>query len=86
MLSLLRNYTLVSAFRLKPSVLPIATRHFLTTSPNNSPAKTAGDETSSKSSVVHKSDDKPDDKSKKESGNVEKKEKPKHCKSVISKG
>jgi len=33
-LLLLRNYTLASALRLKPSVLPVATRHFLTTSPN----------------------------------------------------
>jgi histone H3/H4 len=33
MLLLLRNYTLVPALRLKPSVLPVATRHFLATSP-----------------------------------------------------
>jgi histone H3/H4 len=33
MLLLLRNYTLVPALRLKPSVVPVATRHFLATSP-----------------------------------------------------
>jgi histone H3/H4 len=30
---LLRNYTLVPTLRLKPSVVPVATRHFLATSP-----------------------------------------------------
>jgi hypothetical protein len=39
MLLLLRNYALPPALRLKPSFLPIATRHFLTTSHNLSEAE-----------------------------------------------
>ena len=40
MLLLLKNYALAPAFRLKCSVIPVATRHFLTTSPNHSPSPT----------------------------------------------
>jgi len=78
MLSLLRNYTLLSTFRLRPSLLPVVTRHFLTTSPTNSPAKKATNKASSRASAGHKSDDKPDAKSETKSAVVAKKEKPKH--------
>jgi len=79
MLSLLRNYTLLSTFRLRPSLLPVVTRHFLTTSPTNSPAKKASKEASSRASTGHRSDDKPDAKSEiTKSAVVVKKEKPKH--------
>jgi len=40
MLLLLRNYALAPAFRLNPSVLPVATRRFLTTSPSKTPSQT----------------------------------------------
>ena len=44
MLSLLRNYpgyTIASSIKLRPSVLHVATRHFLTTCPDHSPARNA---------------------------------------------
>ena len=82
MLPLLRNYTLASTFRLKPSLLPFATRRLLATTP-----KKAGVEDSSNPSTVQKSDKKQGTKSEEKSDNVGKQEKPKTCKymkSVIS--
>ena len=92
MLSLIKNYpgrALASAFKLKTSVLPlpyVATRHFLTTSLNQSPAQKAGKEASSKPSTARKSDGKLDVKSKAKSANSTKQDeppaKPKKCKYI----
>jgi hypothetical protein len=66
MLLLFRNYTLAPAFRLKPSVIPVATRHFLSTSSNNqSPPLAQGTGKKPKAAEKPKTA-----------------EKPKHCKSI----
>ena len=84
MLSLLRlnpSYALASTFKLKPSVLYVATRHFLTTSPGHSPTQKTSNKASAKQSTVRESDTK----SKEASADLAKEKlpaKPKKCKHI----
>ncbi|KAF8816449.1 hypothetical protein BYT27DRAFT_6446977 [Phlegmacium glaucopus] len=89
MFSLLRNhrsYAFASSFKLKRSVLPlsyVATRHFLTTSSDHSPAQKAGKVASPNPSTTKpKSESKPDIKSEKKPAALKKQDKPKKSKHI----